>query len=360
MLHDYPPITGGGIATASQELARIVGNRCHCRILSARAVDHFADDRVRAKSWGWRSAASNILTADVLIVHWTFSVRRLATVSLLVGPMLRKPTLCVVHTSPAHADYNRLSTLPRPVRRLVLMAVARLLAHSTRVIALSPGHRRALDAIGFPTTDCAPLPVRPTPRLDRAYISRSPSRRPVQSIAVVGELSRLKGTDRLPQLLSELTPEFKFRIVGGGPLGAWLASCVAQLPVVQRDRVVMEAAVRPDDMADVYEAVDAVIITSRTESQCRVVSEAMLAGAIVLAPRVEGAGELVIDDVTGIRIDPSDPIGVRARLARLNRESERASLLRANARRSAERAFTSSLLEWEALLAPIVGSHDRF
>ena len=79
----------------------------------------------------------------------------------------------------------------------------------------------------------------------------------------------------------------------------------------------------PAAMPGFYAGIDFLLVLSRTESQCRVVLEAMLAGVIVLARRCDGVADLIEDGVTGFYVDPADPEALRALLVGLQRRPTR-------------------------------------
>src|SRR5579859_5601863 len=237
MTHDYPPATGGGLATAVRELAELLAPAYSVVVLSSRSRDHATDDRgltmpatpgVRYGQAGCLTAWRALRQADLIMSHWTFSFRRLATFALLAGPLLGKPTACVVHTAPDHHGFGRLRLLPR---RLLFAVAAVLLARCTAVVALGPAHRAALIAAGLPVTHVLPVPVHVP---GRAPLSRD--RRSLRTIGFAGELSAMKGADRLAGLLQLVTPDFAVHIAGAGPLGRRLRTAAAGLPPDQRAR----------------------------------------------------------------------------------------------------------------------------
>jgi glycosyltransferase involved in cell wall biosynthesis len=322
MVHDYPPVTGGGLALAVLELAGLLRGDDHVVVLSSRWRDHFADDRTRrgpcstsnadvevSRVSVWH-AVRRFADADLVFTHWTFSVRRLATAALLLGPLLGKPTVCVVHTAPAHCRYNRMRRVPSRVRRTLLNVIARAMRRCRAVVALSEGHAAALRGIGFPVTHVIPLMVTLPPLAER---HRAQPRERARIVGVAGELSVLKGADRLPAIVAGLAPDFAFRIAGTGPLEDRLRVELSALPA----DVAMCGWVPPESMPDFYRRIDFLLVASRTEAQSRVALEAMLAGVIVVAADDCGLASLVDDGVTGVLVDVDDVGAIRERLTEL-------------------------------------------
>ena len=352
MAHDYPPLTGGGLALGVRELVRLLGDELRFRVVSSRLVDHFADDRRRLAGAGPLRTLRWLWEADVVVVHWTFSFRRLSTALLLAAPLLRRPVVCVIHTAPDHCDYNRLRRLPLPVRRLLFALVRRAAGRCTAVVALSRSHAAALAEVGMPVARVLPLPVAPD-HLAPAHARRNG--RPVRTIGIVGELSELKGADAIPALLPVLTPRFAVRIAGRGSLAPALARAIAVLPPVRRAGVVLSDRVEPSLMPSLYDELDCLLVLSRSESQSRVTLEAMLAGVVVLGSGAGGVADLVEDRETGFRVDPDDPHSVLRALERLAADPAEAERIRRSAHERATRAFDSSRREWRAFLVPLAG-----
>ena len=369
MAHDYPPLTGGGLALAVGELARLLRADFDFRVLSSRLVDHFADDRGRLAALAQRDGVVYarasarrtlrwIRKADLVVVHWTFSFRLLSTLLLVAAPLLRRPTVCVIHTAPDHCDYNRLRRLPPRARRLLFWLVRSASRRCTAVVALSRPHAASLAAVGIPIACVLPLPVTPDGYAS-AGARRLRSRRPLQTVGIVGELSELKGADAIPALLPVLTPRFAVRIAGRGSFGPALSHVVATLPPEQRAGVVISDRVDPATMPTLYDEVDCLLVLSRSESQSRVTLEAMLSGVVVLARGAGGIVDLITDGATGYLVDPENPESVRGILLRLTADPAEAERVRRRALERATRAFADSRREWRDFLLGLVAGRAR-
>lgn len=348
MVHDYPPMTGGGLALAVRELAALVPDAFEVIICSSRTVDHFADDRdepgARAASPRW----STLVRYDCIVVHWTFSFRWLSTLAVALAPVVGRPVLCVIHTAPDHCEYNRLSAWPVRLRRGALGVVARLMSRCDEVIALSPSHAEALLQAGLPVTRVLPIPV-DTARRYVGGVERMPWSRHV-AIGVVGELSVLKGSDDLPPIVRALVPAHKVVVAGRGPYSHALLSFVATLEPAARAAVVLVDRVPPERMPELYRELDCLLLCSRTESQSRVALEAMLAGVIVLGRPTTGVVDVLVDGRTGFCIDPDDPGSVRTLLDRLLDEPDLVAAVRDSARSHAAQLTGRAERDWAELL----------
>jgi glycosyltransferase involved in cell wall biosynthesis len=357
MVHDYPPVTGGGLALGTLELVRLVQHERRCLVLSSRLVDHFADDRSRLAPPCAPAAPGRVARAlrdaDALVVHWTFSFRRLATSCLLAGPALGIPTVCVIHTAPDHCEYNRLRRVPRGGRQM-LVSLVRTALRRCRVVALSRAHAAALEPAGIEVQEILPLPVSAGSRYAEVYARRDPTR-PLETVGIVGELSTLKGADAIPRLLRALTPEFAVRVVGRGPMSRSVKVAVESLAPEARQRVAIADRVEPAAVPELLAGLDGLLVLSRSESQCRVALEAMLAGVVVVARPTGGILDVVRSGTTGVLVDPDDPAAVCTALARLAADSSDAAAIRRRAREAAVAVAERSRRDWRRFLLSLDG-----
>jgi glycosyltransferase involved in cell wall biosynthesis len=362
MTHDYPPVTGGGLAVGVGELVSLLRSGHDVRVLTSRLADHAADDRrllppgtegTTFARTGMIRAVCALRRADLVIVHFTHSFRRLALASIVLGPLLGKPTICVIHTAPDHRQYNRLRHLPAFAQAVIFALTGRALRGCAAVVALGPAHSAAVTATGFTVTHIAPLPYPMTAyREAGGHLGRSGP--PASVIGFAGEISRLKGADLLPGLLCALTPRYRFVIAGRGSLASSVAACVAALPSAKRGCVELTGPVAPASMPRFYQDIGWLIVLSRSEAHCRVIVEAMLSGVIVLASRTCGSSDLIVDGVTGLLIWPDDPGSVAEALAALDADPERASAIRENAARFAVSLAASSRSSWCRLVGELL------
>lgn len=365
MTHDYPPFRGGGLALNVRELAEALAQAqaYDVTVLSARLRDHFADDRagpadtagtsVRYGRAGLVCAARALASADLVVTHWTFSFRRLSSLSVLLGPLLGRPTVCVVHTRPDHLLYNRLRWLPHRLRRLLLSAAAVAMRRCAAVVALGTAHSDELRRAGLPVTHVLPLPVSTAP-IGRTATPDSRAEGTdarVSTVGIVGELSFAKGSDRMPALVSWLTPRFEVRIAGAGPLAGWLAEQIDMLPPAKRARVMLAGHLDPAQMAGFYRSVDVLLVPSRTEAQPRVILEAMLLGVVVAAPADTAGFGLVADGRTGVLVDADNGRGVLDAILTLSGDPGRVAWIRQEAAAFARVQQQGSRLGWLSLLS---------
>lgn len=153
-------------------------------------------------------------------------------------------------------------------------------------------------------------------------------------VGMVANLNRsVKGVDRflgaVPAILEQV-PEARFVVVGGGDDEEGLRETARRAGLA--DRVSFPGY--REDVATFYALMDVSVLTSRSEGLSITLLESMGHGLPVVATRVGGNPEVVVDGETGILV-PSDDLGIFAdRVAELLRDpGKRAEMGRAGRER---------------------------
>jgi glycosyltransferase involved in cell wall biosynthesis len=130
---------------------------------------------------------------------------------------------------------------------------------------------------------------------------------PVLSLLFVGRLHMQKGLDSLLRALHRLAPEYRnyrLSIVGDGPERDTLAHLARDLQLA--DKIDFLGWVDRDRIPEIYAAADAFLFPSRDEGMPNAVLEAMAAGLPILATRISGSEELVVDRENGLLVAVDD------------------------------------------------------
>jgi glycosyltransferase involved in cell wall biosynthesis len=152
----------------------------------------------------------------------------------------------------------------------------------------------------------------------------------------VGRLKAPKDFVTLARALAALPAEsFDALIVGGGPDRAALEDELRRLGLEHRVRLAGE---RPD-VPDLLAAGDVFVLSSRSEGLPVSVLEAMAAELPVVASRVGGLRELVVDDETGFLVTPGSSRDLAAALERLIKDPDLRRRMGAVGRVRAETEF---------------------
>jgi len=132
-------------------------------------------------------------------------------------------------------------------------------------------------------------------------------------------------------------PKLHCLLVGGGPLAGEVQARAAELKLPpERFRLMGH---RPDAEA-LYPVLDAVILSSLYEGLPYVLLEAMAWGVPVVATDVLGSRDVVVDGVTGLLAQASDPESIARQTLRLLDDASLRSQLSANARRRVAEEFS--------------------
>jgi glycosyltransferase involved in cell wall biosynthesis len=198
-------------------------------------------------------------------------------------------------------------------------------------------YRLSVPTVRIP---CAVETATATPTVARDEIRRqtqTPLSAPV--IVWVGSLTPEKRLDRLVRAVHAVQrriPDVHLWIVGGGPVrhslerqvrASSLAACVRFLGV-------------QGHVANYMSAGDLVALTSDTEGMPAVLLEAGLLGLAVVATRVGGVSECVLDGTTGILVQREDEDALACALHDLLRRPDRRRRLGTMARARIEQHFT--------------------
>ncbi|MFA6112055.1 MAG: glycosyltransferase family 4 protein, partial [Candidatus Latescibacterota bacterium] len=209
----------------------------------------------------------------------------------------------------------------------------RILGGAERVIVNSRFTGRAVATCGVPPERILVVnpsidPSRFDGPHDREAIRQRLGWTGAEVILSVGRLVARKGHDTviraLPRL-AEVVPGVRYAVVGDGPIRAELESLATAEGVEQR--VEFRGFVPDAELPTLYAAADLFAMVSRqipasgdVEGFGIVYLEANAAGLAVLAGRSGGVEDAVVDEETGLLVDPEKPDEVVAALGRLLRD----------------------------------------
>jgi glycosyltransferase involved in cell wall biosynthesis len=136
------------------------------------------------------------------------------------------------------------------------------------------------------------------------------------AIGLVARLIEGKGHSDLLQASKGILAEYPDTLVfliGEGPLRGPLEALARELGI---DRSVIFVGKRRD-MANVYAALDMVVLPSLFEGMPMVILEALAARKPVIATRVGAVPDVIRDGGTGLLIEPGDPVELQRAIKRL-------------------------------------------
>ena len=259
---------------------------------------------------------------DVIHAHTTAPD---GSAAIHIGRTLGVPVVVTAHG----ADVRELPARSESLHRVVREAIE----GADQFITVSQALRELAEAIGQPARPTRVVPNgadtdRFTPR-DALAARRKlglPELGPL--LVYVGQLKHVKGVDILVEAMGALASHEqapRLAIVGAGPLRATLAARIAELGLTER--VTWPGQVLHDDVAWWLAAADVVVLPSRSEGLPTAACEAMACGRPLVATRVGGTPEAVVDGETGLLV-PSERADLLAgALAALLRDPKRAAQL---------------------------------
>ncbi len=134
----------------------------------------------------------------------------------------------------------------------------------------------------------------------------------------VGGLVEGKGIKELAAACEPLLNEhrdFRLVCVGDGPSREVLTALKTRLR--HRDAMVLAGRVGPDEVPAYLQAADFLVLPSYSEGMPQVVLEAMNCGLAVVATRVGGVPEAVLDGETGLLVEPGSVTLLREAIERI-------------------------------------------
>lgn len=273
----------------------------------------------------------------------------------LAGLLAREPyAILHFHTARAHAMAAFLgaaSGVPRVVTRRMDYRLRggwytrRLYNHGVQaVIAISEGVRAMLIASGVEPARIHVVPsgvepdrFAPPPNARAAARARYGIADTAWLAVAVGALEERKGHGVLLDALAMLRdPRLRVLCAGDGSLRDALPARAAALGLADRVRFLGPVG----DVAALLAAADALVMPSHHEGLGVAALEAMAAGLPIVASRVGGLPEAVVDGETGLLVPPGDAAALAAALARLAADSALAHVLGRAGRARVEARFS--------------------
>lgn len=200
----------------------------------------------------------------------------------------------------------------------------------------------------------------PPPRAERRFPADWPASFRDEGVLVVGTVGRLDPVKNQVALLEavaagrtghpEVGERVRLVIAGDGPLRAVLQARAVELGL--RERVWLAGS--RNDTPDILRSFDVFVLPSVNEGISNTILEAMATGLPVVAGRVGGNPELVVDGATGALYDPSVATGLQDALLPYLRE---AALREAHGRAGRKRAVSEFSLD--AMVARYVDLYDE-
>jgi glycosyltransferase involved in cell wall biosynthesis len=245
------------------------------------------------------------------------------------------PAVSTIHGRHWVSERPRRTLAYRVLRRLgmPIVAVSEDLAGFLVEGLKLPRERLEVVHNGIPLPEETPSAQRARRRAAaRAAIGVPPD---LPLLVAVGNLYPVKDHATLLRALSRL-PAARIAIAGRGQEEERLRQLAAELGLADRVQLL---GLR-DDVETVLAAADVFVQPSLSEGLPLAVLEAMASALPIVATRVGGIPEAIVDGETGLLVPPGDPAALAAALARVLDRPDQAASLGSAARRRAVAAFS--------------------
>jgi glycosyltransferase involved in cell wall biosynthesis len=291
------------------------------RVLSELGVETDLVNATGSRAWRiageWARKVGGTTPPDVLHTH----LARPDLAGPVLGPLLGAPRLVSTnHGLHAWGEKGRvLGWIYRKAFRLRqgrfarIVAVSRTVAEHLAAAGIHPGR------ITIIPNGIDPEVFRPAPRAEKREIRRLLGLDPLEGflLLMVGNLIPLKGHEyvlrAMPRIVAQ-HPEIRLLVIGEGPLEDSLRSLVKSLGIEHAVKRISPLAVL---LPRVMDAADLLVHPSLTESFGLVVAEAQASGLPVVATRIGGPAEIVVDGETGYLVPEEDPDAIAEAVLRL-------------------------------------------
>jgi glycosyltransferase involved in cell wall biosynthesis len=236
-----------------------------------------------------------------------------------------------------HAGGQAKQYLGQRIRRWTLARADRLIVSGRDELEMLANRyrvpRERLSVVLTPIDTAAFQPIERTEACRKAALD--PKRRYLLFVGRLDDaVKRLGALMRTFSALTDAHPDTDLLIVGDGPDAAMLRRLAAEL-APSRIRL-LGWRTGAEALAPLYSVAEALVLPSWREGFPTVVGEAMACGTPVLASRVGGISELVVEGRTGWLIPPGDDAALQAGLALVLAHPEAVNSMRPQAKAMAE------------------------
>lgn len=309
MVHDYPPLEGGGLEINTKLIAEALAKLGWSVTIATTRLssESYKPNTEEAEPKGvkviYLTAPKQLQElledADTVHVHLTFSLRAGSLAAMEGCVKSGRNFVATVHTSPKHIPYSRLAKLtPFERRSLIERAKSLLNSPSAEVIAPSLAVRRTLVKFGISKTITVIPPgvaIKDGKTADKGYL------------LFAGEIGKLKGVETLLEALKITNSKglkLSLKIAGGGNL-TWAKKLVRKLEL--GPQVEPLGYIPNSNLAKLIGECGIFIAPSRTEAWGIAACEALSMGKIVVASNTEGLREALQNGKFGLLFEPNNP-----------------------------------------------------
>ena len=187
------------------------------------------------------------------------------------------------------------------------------------------------------------------------------------NLVYMGVISPLKGVHYLLEAIVELKrelPDFMLYLVGDHAVNEYIGYKKQLERIIQSNG--LEANVTFTgyrfDVIEILSMMDLAVLPSLSEGMPKAILEAMALGKPVVATRVGGVSELLINGVTGFIVEPKEPHSLAKAISTLARDKELRRRFGMESRRTAFEQYSirDSIIKLEGLYLELTGNSIKY
>lgn len=217
-----------------------------------------------------------------------------------------------------------------PIRQLARAVEAYCIGQAHTTVFVSDGDRRTAAVEGLLKHSRAAVTIKNAVQVDVV----PPADGPTVDLAFLGRLTFQKNPLLLADILAALQPQRpSLSVIGGGPLGPDLATRLETLGVASQ--VTLHGECDRETALALASRCRLLVLPSRWEGHPIALVEAMLLGLPVVASKVSGNDEIVIEGQTGHLVAADDAAGYAQAISRLLADPANLNRMRHNALQTA-------------------------
>jgi len=270
---------------------------------------------------------------DVVVFHES----TLAWVVIPVARRVGARSCLVVHALVAGHHAQNVKPYDRLTMAIFRSSNRYALKHSDRVVCVSHHLANVAESAGAPSER---IRVVPNP-VDVDRFSGGLDEDRDIDVLFVGRLAIEKGIDTLIRAVAPLSGQARVVIAGDGGERPRLESLAAEVGAT----VTFAGWVRQAELPALVRRAHIQVMPSRSEGHPVVALEALAAGTPVIASRVGGVPETVVDGENGFLVERDDVDGLRKAIKAALSDRERIDKMRASARSAAGRYSPATIAQ---------------
>jgi glycosyltransferase involved in cell wall biosynthesis len=287
-----------------------------------------------------KNSAFDVIHSNVLLPD--------GLVGILLGRQLNLPTICTVRGSDA-------TTFPYE-NALNLYHSKKVIRESDQIVAVSHTLKELVESLAK-----SPKGIRVVYNgvdTKKFHIKQTSSElnqiAPIDPyILFVGRDIRRKGLIDLMSAFVELVDKIEHKLIVIGPTSDEVRMLSSDLTTLASGRLIIPGCMSPDSIPPYMQNCELFVLPSYSEGLPNVVLEAMACGKPVIATNVMGIPEAVINNVTGLLIEPGDTSTLAEVILSLTKDPERCREMGRRGRKRVEKEFT-----WEISASKLISIYN--